>query len=239
MFDALAMMIGLGLLWLALVAGGFVLLVRGLRGQKVSDAPHCAACGYNLRGTRAWADACSECGTSLAGRPQAIRIGKRAASVGRVSAGASLMVVALAMATAALWPTATPAAVAAAVPPRPVPVIRITKGTRADLPPLPWEHSATRSSYRASGSFASRPASSQNAREWVDPDVVLSGPSTIDPRLDPNRELTFVTSLRRQAPNGLVGSGLRGSGPPAAGRMRAGAGVYRAERATRLPSGRR
>ncbi|MCP4251326.1 MAG: hypothetical protein GY778_30185 [bacterium] len=52
---------------------GLVLLLRGLRGRRIGDAPYCRKCGYNLTGLES--DRCPECGRERVGRN--VVIGRR------------------------------------------------------------------------------------------------------------------------------------------------------------------
>jgi predicted nucleic acid-binding Zn ribbon protein len=59
-----------------LLVAGIVLTVRGLRGRRVDDHPHCRKCGFDLIGLPEGVNRCSECGADLT-RPRAIREGRR------------------------------------------------------------------------------------------------------------------------------------------------------------------
>jgi hypothetical protein len=57
-----------------IVLFGIVLLVVGVRGRRVGDDPHCAACGFNLRGLEVGTNRCPECGGETSA-PEAVRRG--------------------------------------------------------------------------------------------------------------------------------------------------------------------
>ncbi|UCC30530.1 MAG: hypothetical protein JSU86_20315 [Phycisphaerales bacterium] len=64
------------------------LVVRGVRGKQIGDAPHCRNCGYNVTGVAG--DNCPECGSGLT--PESIVIGYRRRRVPTLIVGALLVV---------------------------------------------------------------------------------------------------------------------------------------------------
>jgi len=74
-----------------LLGVGAGLLLLGLRGRRVGEAPHCRRCGYNLTGLSA--ARCSECGTALG--PRTVATGRRERRAVALAIGASLTALAL------------------------------------------------------------------------------------------------------------------------------------------------
>lgn len=83
-----------------LTIGGGVLLSAGLRGRIVGDAPHCAACGFDLTGVPGRVDGhrpksrCPECGQAITS-PDQVRTGRRVRRRWMIAAGSAMLV---------LWP---------------------------------------------------------------------------------------------------------------------------------------
>ena len=75
----------------AILIGGVLLLLRGLRGRAIDDHPICRRCGFDLIGKDAASTRCSECGSelTLAG---AIRAGHRKRRWGLLISGIVLIV---------------------------------------------------------------------------------------------------------------------------------------------------
>lgn len=86
----------IGLAGLALVAGLWMTL-RGLRGHRVGDAPHCRKCGFNLSGSPADAAGCPECGHDLT-KPKSTRSGERHRRPITLAAGVAVLLLAFSFA---------------------------------------------------------------------------------------------------------------------------------------------
>ncbi len=84
-----------------LLPAGLVLLAVGLRGVRVSDHPHCRACGFDLFGSAA-AERCPECGTGLS-RSGAVREGVRRRRPGLIVAGVVLLLPIVAVLGLGAW----------------------------------------------------------------------------------------------------------------------------------------
>jgi predicted RNA-binding Zn-ribbon protein involved in translation (DUF1610 family) len=69
---------------------GVAVVVRGVRGQRVGDAPHCRACEYELTGLAELQDArCPECGAELS--PATVARGERRRRPGQIFAGVAFV----------------------------------------------------------------------------------------------------------------------------------------------------
>ncbi len=87
----MAILAVLPLLLMLLLAVGAVLIGRGVRGQPVLSEPHCAKCGYDLRGiAMSEGTRCSECGSDLR-RRNAVKWGKWERRPGLVGVGIALL----------------------------------------------------------------------------------------------------------------------------------------------------
>ncbi|GJM17866.1 MAG: hypothetical protein DHS20C14_00790 [Phycisphaeraceae bacterium] len=77
---------------------GLALLALGIRGKRVSSAPHCAACRFELSGLPdpIWSHRCPECGTGL-GVGDAVTSGLRARRTAWIIAGAALFFIGAAL----------------------------------------------------------------------------------------------------------------------------------------------
>ncbi len=84
-----------GLIAALAVTGGLILLIRGWRGRRVGQEPHCGKCGYNLSG--ASGNRCSECGASLDERT--IVAGVRQRRTGALIAGTVILLIGMAVGT--------------------------------------------------------------------------------------------------------------------------------------------
>lgn len=73
-----------------LLVAGVALAFVGLRGRRVSDHPHCRACGFDLFGSDPGAATCSECGADLSA---GVRHGRRERRRGLLALGLALIVV--------------------------------------------------------------------------------------------------------------------------------------------------
>lgn len=86
---------------------GIGLLVRGIRGQRRGDEPHCRQCDYNLFGLdQETQHFCPECGADLFA-PLSVRFGRRVRSKRLTIVGSTLVTVAILVGGALIWQGAT------------------------------------------------------------------------------------------------------------------------------------
>jgi hypothetical protein len=81
---------------------GAAVAVRGWRGKRVGDHPHCRRCGFDLSGRAPDSRGCSECGADLNAR-NAVVYGAIQQRVGLALAGAMLLFLGLGNVTAVAW----------------------------------------------------------------------------------------------------------------------------------------
>ena len=79
-----------------LVLAGVVVVLRGWRGRKVNDHPHCSRCRFDLVGIYPGVRTCPECGTGLepARGRKGVRFGARARQRGVIACGMAIMLIA-------------------------------------------------------------------------------------------------------------------------------------------------
>src|SRR6478672_8570497 len=75
------------------IGAGLFLIVRGIRGQALLSEPHCAGCGYDLRGhlmQQSDSRRCPECGSDL-NVPGAVKLARYGRRPRLIAIGAGLL----------------------------------------------------------------------------------------------------------------------------------------------------
>jgi hypothetical protein len=88
--------VGIVVILSTLVLAGVVVVLRGWRGRKVNDHPHCSRCRFDLVGIYPGIRTCPECGTGLepARGRKGVRFGARARQRGVIACGMAIMLIA-------------------------------------------------------------------------------------------------------------------------------------------------